>query len=246
MSNDIEFMYASVKCLIFTLKSNREIDKEMDRVHGFQLLAMLFKRKKNLINSKTLGKIVNGSQTKSTNASSVSFQNEQFQKSNFSHDTQLTLTHLILPLFIKAFSQSSLSEINDKFGDVGEFCFACSRLLVNEIMIDFEVENYLSDACFRDFPLNSENLFKSLKPDYLNHNFDAQNLRDLSKRVKFGCNLRNYGITNNENQCKKEKNVYDEKFNYCENNSTCFNKWFNYECENLTLPFYGKNCQFGM
>ncbi|CAF0895175.1 unnamed protein product [Brachionus calyciflorus] len=91
---------------------------------------------------KTLGKIVNGSQTKSTN----SIQNEPFQKINFSHDTQLTLTHLrkvfyesspkddklyqILPLFFKAFSQSSLSDINDKFGD---FCFACSRLLVNEI-----------------------------------------------------------------------------------------------------------------
>ncbi|CAF0832439.1 unnamed protein product, partial [Brachionus calyciflorus] len=102
---------------------------------------------------KTFGKIVSGSQTKSTN----SIQNEPFQKVNFSHDTQLTLTHLrkvfyeyqhpkneqsspkddklyqILPLFIKAFSQSSLSDINDKFGDVGDFCFACSRLLVNEI-----------------------------------------------------------------------------------------------------------------
>ncbi|CAF0711480.1 unnamed protein product [Brachionus calyciflorus] len=112
------------------------------------------------------------------------------------------------------------------------------------LVMDFEVENFLSDACFRDFSLNSEILFKSLKPDYLNHNFDAQNWKDLSQRVKYGCNLRNHGINNNENQCQSETNAYDEKLNYCANNSTCFNKWFNYECKNCTLPFYGKNCQF--
>jgi len=39
----------------------------------------------------------------------------------------------ILPLFIKAFGHASLHDIQEKFGDVGEFCFACSRLLVNEI-----------------------------------------------------------------------------------------------------------------
>ena len=39
----------------------------------------------------------------------------------------------ILPLFIKAFGHASLNDIQEKFGDVGEFCFACSRLLVNEI-----------------------------------------------------------------------------------------------------------------
>ena len=81
-------------------------------------------------------------------------------QAQLNHDAQLTLTHLrkvfyeylhpkrdnnlsqnerdeklynILPLFIKAFGHSSLNDINDKFGDVCEFCFACSRLLVNEI-----------------------------------------------------------------------------------------------------------------
>lgn len=78
--------------------------------------------------------------------------------SQLNYDAQLTLTHLrkvffeylhpkqdlnqsvrddklysILPLFIKAFGHSSLLDINDRFGDVGEFCFACSKLLVNEI-----------------------------------------------------------------------------------------------------------------
>lgn len=41
--------------------------------------------------------------------------------------------YTILPLFIKAFGHASLHDIQEKFGDVGEFCFACSRLLVNEI-----------------------------------------------------------------------------------------------------------------
>jgi hypothetical protein len=80
----------------------------------------------------------------------------------FNQDAQLTLTHLrklfyeylhpkqpqlpasdstasddklysILPLFIKAFGHCSLADIGDKFSDIGEFAFACSRLLVGEI-----------------------------------------------------------------------------------------------------------------
>ena len=95
-------------------------------------------------------------QPKSNHYSSTISQNQ----AQLNHDAQLTLTHLrkvfyeylhpkrdynvsqserdeklynILPLFIKAFGHSSLNDIHDKFGDVGEFCFACSRLLVNEI-----------------------------------------------------------------------------------------------------------------
>jgi hypothetical protein len=81
------------------------------------------------------------------------------RQQQLSNDSQLTLTHLrkvfyeymhpknhdmsqserddklynILPLFIKAFGHSSLIDINDKFGDVEEFCIACTKLLVNEI-----------------------------------------------------------------------------------------------------------------
>jgi hypothetical protein len=54
MSNDIEFMYASVKALVCICKSNAEIAKELERLNGYQLLAMLYKRKKNLINSHIL------------------------------------------------------------------------------------------------------------------------------------------------------------------------------------------------
>ena len=54
MANDIEFMYASVKALVCIVKSNLDIAKEMDRLNGYQLLAMLYKRKKHLINSHIL------------------------------------------------------------------------------------------------------------------------------------------------------------------------------------------------
>ncbi len=54
MSNDIEFMYASVKALVCICKSNIEIAREMDRLNGYQLLGMLYKRKKSLINSHIL------------------------------------------------------------------------------------------------------------------------------------------------------------------------------------------------
>ena len=39
----------------------------------------------------------------------------------------------ILPLFIKAFGHSTLEDIGDRFSDVSEFCYVCSKLLVNEI-----------------------------------------------------------------------------------------------------------------
>jgi len=54
MANDIEFLYASVKALVCIVKSNQEIAKEMERINGYQLLAMLFKRKNHLINSHIL------------------------------------------------------------------------------------------------------------------------------------------------------------------------------------------------
>lgn len=91
-------------------------------------------------------------------SSNLTFNFYNHNSSQLNQDAQLTLTHLrkvfyeylrpkhdqtqstrddklysILPLFIKAFGHCSLVDINDKFGDVGEFCFACSKLLVNEI-----------------------------------------------------------------------------------------------------------------
>jgi hypothetical protein len=54
MSSDIEFMYGSVKALVCIMKSNVEIMREMDRLNGYQLLGMLYKRKKHLINSHIL------------------------------------------------------------------------------------------------------------------------------------------------------------------------------------------------
>ena len=38
-----------------------------------------------------------------------------------------------LNIRLKAFGHSSLNEIGERFSDAGEFCFSCSRLLVNEI-----------------------------------------------------------------------------------------------------------------
>jgi hypothetical protein len=54
IANDIEFMYAAVKALVYIVKSNVEINREMDRNNAYQVLGMLFKRKKHLINSHIL------------------------------------------------------------------------------------------------------------------------------------------------------------------------------------------------
>ena len=103
----------------------------------------------------------NATSNETSNTQSNQRQRHQVTYSTqYQQDAQLTLTHLrklfyeylhpkqnqehlqnekddklytILPLFIKAFGHASLNDIHSKFSDVGEFCFACSRLLVNEI-----------------------------------------------------------------------------------------------------------------
>ncbi|RNA23990.1 WD repeat and FYVE domain-containing 3 isoform X2 [Brachionus plicatilis] len=42
IATDVELMYAAVKCLACVLKSIAQIHKEMERMHGYQLLAMFF------------------------------------------------------------------------------------------------------------------------------------------------------------------------------------------------------------
>ncbi|RNA22949.1 WD repeat and FYVE domain-containing 3 isoform X2 [Brachionus plicatilis] len=42
IATDVEFMYAAVKCLACVLKSIAQIHKEMERMHGYQPLAMFF------------------------------------------------------------------------------------------------------------------------------------------------------------------------------------------------------------
>lgn len=103
--------------------------------------------------------------------------------------------------------------------------------------MEFKNENYLSDTCFRDFNLNGEYLFKTLSLDYLN--LDFEDVNDGQQKVKFGCNLNNKMFIK-ENQCKND----GSSKNACLHRSNCLNKWFDYECMNCSLPFYGKNCQF--
>ncbi|RWS13484.1 WD repeat and FYVE domain-containing protein 3-like protein [Dinothrombium tinctorium] len=53
-SHDIESLYASVKALVCVLKVNKELILEMERIKGYQTLAMLFRRKKQFLNSHVL------------------------------------------------------------------------------------------------------------------------------------------------------------------------------------------------
>ncbi|KPM06463.1 PH domain associated with Beige/BEACH domain containing protein [Sarcoptes scabiei] len=49
-SQNIDALYASVQCLASILRSNRELQLEMDRINGHQILSVLLKRKKSLLN----------------------------------------------------------------------------------------------------------------------------------------------------------------------------------------------------
>lgn len=94
-------------------------------------------------------------------------------------------------------------------------------------------ENYLNNACVRDFTINGQQLFKTSLFDYQNNNFETTS---SGVRVKFGCNIYN---EQSANQCNNE---FVSGKNICLNNSTCANKWFDYECQQCPSPYYGKNC----
>ena len=54
MATDVEELYAAVKALVCVVKSNKNILKDMDRIQGYQTLAMLYKKKQHLLNSHIL------------------------------------------------------------------------------------------------------------------------------------------------------------------------------------------------
>ncbi|XP_056017801.1 WD repeat and FYVE domain-containing protein 3-like isoform X2 [Ostrea edulis] len=54
MASDVEELYAAVKALVCVVKSNKSTLKDMERIGGYQLLSMLYKKKQNLLNSHIL------------------------------------------------------------------------------------------------------------------------------------------------------------------------------------------------
>ncbi|XP_061175428.1 WD repeat and FYVE domain-containing protein 3-like isoform X2 [Saccostrea echinata] len=54
MASDVEELYAAVKALVCVVKSNKSTLKDMERISGYQLLSMLYKKKQNLLNSHIL------------------------------------------------------------------------------------------------------------------------------------------------------------------------------------------------
>lgn len=54
MAKDVEGLYAAVKALVCVVRSNRSAQQEMDRMRRYQSLAMLLKKKQNLLNSHIL------------------------------------------------------------------------------------------------------------------------------------------------------------------------------------------------
>jgi len=54
MADSVEYMYASVKALVCVAKASPAMARDLDRLNAYLLLAMLYKRKKHLINSHIL------------------------------------------------------------------------------------------------------------------------------------------------------------------------------------------------
>lgn len=54
MAQDVESLYAAVKALACVARTNRYAQLEMERKRAYQTLAMLLRKKKNLLNSHIL------------------------------------------------------------------------------------------------------------------------------------------------------------------------------------------------
>ncbi|XP_048248442.1 WD repeat and FYVE domain-containing protein 3-like isoform X1 [Haliotis rufescens] len=54
MATDVEGLYAAVKALVCVVRSNKSAMWDMDRIRGYQMLAMLYKKKRHLLNSHIL------------------------------------------------------------------------------------------------------------------------------------------------------------------------------------------------
>ncbi|ESO89055.1 hypothetical protein LOTGIDRAFT_154132 [Lottia gigantea] len=54
MAKDVEGLYAAVKTLVCVVNSSRSARWDMDRIRGYQMLAMLYKKKRSLLNSHIL------------------------------------------------------------------------------------------------------------------------------------------------------------------------------------------------
>ncbi|KRY48286.1 WD repeat and FYVE domain-containing protein 3 [Trichinella britovi] len=54
MADDTESLYAAIKALFFALKTNRALNSEMEKIHGYQILTVLLKEKSRFLNTHVL------------------------------------------------------------------------------------------------------------------------------------------------------------------------------------------------
>lgn len=95
MAQDVECLYAGVKALVCVVRSNKAAQAEMDRRKGYQTLAMLLKRKKQLLNSHILHLIFGLVGTVDSQKETSSIPNlTAFQVSFKSHSTSFIWLHI--------------------------------------------------------------------------------------------------------------------------------------------------------
>ena len=94
--------------------------------------------------------------------------------------------------FLKVFGHSSLMDINDKFGDVEEFCIACTKLLVNEI--SKRVHDDMVLVKFFEIK-TSEELSSRLVPHVGINLYDDSNTIEITYRVEGDPEFRCYFVT---------------------------------------------------
>lgn len=130
MSSDIEFMYAAVKCLVCIVNSNMEIAREIDRLNAYQLLGMLYKRKKHLINSHILNLTFSLVIDEMSKESQQQFQ----QQTNGKPDHQNSQIMMSVISNVKAF-EYLLGDLEIWYGDTPPEIQRCLHERFNELLL---------------------------------------------------------------------------------------------------------------
>lgn len=151
---------------------------------------------------------------------------KQFEKYNqLWHSIEITISHKSATI-VYAFKQLHLTEFK-KIEFNKEDLIKPTGFRLGRFYSDVDEKYLLNGACVRDVILNGNFVYKLNPFMSLDPRFPIP--------VKFGCDK-------SESRCLSHSDSGNTKNDLCINNSTCVHRWFNYQCIECRLPFYGKNC----
>ncbi|KAH7637627.1 ph domain associated with beige/beach domain containing protein [Dermatophagoides farinae] len=191
-AHDNESLYASCKALVCIFRANRELQLEMDRINGYQILAMLLKRKRLSLNSHILtllfelvdnldARLIINQTNRSLYSSTTTITNVVASTVSNSINSGQNQSHLEYPSNYRAFKELFIDSI-----DLWFQCDLLKSLLdrINEIIINGSTSSSMENAFLIE---NRLNIYHLRKMNLLSRLFtlfkDHMELKDDEKLV---------------------------------------------------------------